>query len=296
MTTQNHAREYLSPAASPYQEPAVATSPEPATSTTPLTVPMVVPGQVIDSSVEPAARVNSRVEVGRDGVIQIHDDVLDEERTPVAEVTMDTFYAPSGSETTAQEHGTRRSLVTDMTLEVDLNAIADAVKRAQRSGGRPADPNDRIYVGREGEVIRGSEATGGERIAEVTGDTFYSRLASETEFAQSHMPRNTMRVSDGTYDGWHFSITNEFGDRYSLFLYYHPSYHVYRVALIEPRMGGHVDAHGTHLWPDGTLCLTHATGSGYSSMAATYAKAALWTRGASCYRRGYGFQFNVGQD
>ena len=42
--------------------------------------------------------------------------------------------------------------------------------------------------------------------------------------------------------------------------------------------------------------LTKRTGSGYPDMGETFAKAALWTRGASCYRRGYGFQFNMGQD
>jgi hypothetical protein len=236
----------------------------------------VIAGEVIASTVDNVPDVPSqvpRVEVGEGGVIQFRDDAT-EGREAVSEVTLDSFY-------------------------VDLNAIADAVKTAQQNDGHTTDPDKRVFVGSEGNLLMGDEATSAERVAEVTGDTFYAPpgLQQEGEFVRANMPRNTMHVSDGTYEGWHFTITNEFGDAYGLFLYYHPSYGVYRVALISPRMeGGVVDVHGTHLWPDGTLCLTHANGSGYPSMAATYAKAALWTRGASCYRRGYGFQFNVGQD
>ena len=330
---------------------------EPETSTALVPSNRIVPGEVVASSVTERPRQVSRIEVGRGGAIQFHDDTAAGRET-VTEVTTDTFYAEiPGAMAIGDRAPSRVSALTCLTLAVDLNAIADAVKAAQRNDGQATAPGERVYVGSEGELRMGNEASGGERIAEVTGDTFYlgpvnllavaqavrdaqgnsgqfvdpakrvyvgsegglyqgnmgtrgervsevtgdtffapSRLKTEAAFARSNMPRNTIRVSDGTYEGWHFTIKNEFEDSYSLFLYYHPSYGVYRVALIDPRMEGTVDAHGTHLWPDGTLCLTHATGSGYPSMGATYAKAALWTRGASCYRRGYGFQFNIGQD
>lgn len=298
MTNQDYARDRFAPTTMTRSDPDVATVPEPAAldCTVPRTV--VVPGEVVASSLEERPRPTSRIEVDRGGTIQIRDDES-AAREAVSEVTTDTFYVCVRSEITAPgSGGTRLSLLTDMTMTVNLDAIAEAVRAAQRNDGQPVDPSKRVYVGREGQLLQGNEATGGERIAEVTGDTFYaqSRHGTESAFVRSNMPQNTMRVSDGTYDGWHFTITNEFGDSYSLFLYYHAGFGVYRVALIEPRMGGTVDAHGGHLWPDGTLCLTHRTGSGYPSMGATYAKAALWTRGASCYRRGYGFQFNVGQD
>ena len=159
------------------------------------------------------------------------------------------------------------------------------------------EESKRIYVNKEGELCQGSEVTGENRLAEVAGDTFYAtRLEDETEFVRNHMPVNTRRTSDGTFDGWYFAITNEFGDTYGLFLYFHKGMGVYRVALVEPRLEGKADAHGGHLWADGHLCLTKRDGSGYKSIETTYAKAALWTRGMSCYRRGYGFQFNIGQD
>jgi hypothetical protein len=353
MTEQSHGREHIRPAASTEPEPLTTAFAEPDSSTAFLADATVVPGEVIASFTAEPSREVPRVEVGQGGTIQFHDDTPSGRET-VTEVTTDTFYA--GSSSGAERAPRRLSVLTSLTLPVDLNAIADAVKAAQRNNGQPADPDKRVYVGSEGEMRMGSEASTGERIAEVTGDTFYmsrvnldavakavrdaqrrdgrftdsdrrvyvdregglhqgsgsasdervsevtgdtffaSRRDNEAAFVRSNMPRNTTRVSDGTYEGWHFSITNEFGDSYSLFLYYHPSYGVYRVALIDPRMEGSADAHGTHLWPDGTLCLTHKNGSGYKKMGATYAKAALWTRGASCYRRGYGFQFNVGQD
>jgi hypothetical protein len=210
-------------------------------------------------------------------------------------------FAPTDS--TQRASGPDRvSVVTGLTFRVDLNKLRDALVDAQENGGQPTDPGKQIFVGREGELLMGNEATGTERVARVTSDTFYtawpqSRQEQETEFVRSNMPHNTVAQSDGTYDGWTFTIRNEFGDSYTLFMYYHPSYGVYRVALLDPHMeGGVVDAHGTHLWPDGHLCLTRQHGgSGYPTMAATYAKAAVWIRGASCYRRGYGFQFNDGQ-
>lgn len=295
MTNQSHAWDRFAPTAGRQQEPLTTTWAEPETSTAPMPGTRIVPGEVVASSVTEPPRQVSRVEVGQGGAILLHDDAAAGRET-VAEVTTDTFYTAITDKTAVGDRAASRvSVLTHLTLAVDLNAIADAVKSAQR--GEPTDPAKRVYVGSEGELLLGNEASGGERIAEVTGDTFYaSRLEKEAAFVHSNMPRNTVRVSDGTYEGWHYTITNEFGDSYSLFLYYHPSYGVYRVALIDPRMEGTVDAHGTHLWPDGTLCLTRASGSGYSSMGATYAKAALWIRGASCYRRGYGFQFNVGQD
>jgi len=237
---------------------------------------IAVPGQGARPAQAPPTAQVQQVEVSPGGAIQFRDG---EPRTRevLSEVTGDTFYDDS----------------------VDLNAIADAVRRVQVNGGEPLQQKDRIFVNRDGGLQMG-DAPGGDRVAEVTADTFYAmdaaRLAREVAFVHTGMPRDTIRASDGRVEGWHYTISNEFGDSYGLFLYYSQSYGVYRVALIDPKMEGTVDAHGSHLWPDGTLCLTKRNGSGYPSMDETFAKAALWTRGASCYRRGYGFQFNVGQD
>lgn len=302
MTNQNHAWDRFAPTTSMQPQPSQATFPEPETSVVAAPTDQVVSGEVIASSDAEAPRQTSRIEVGQDGSIQFHDETAPT-REPLTQVTTDTFYARTLDSLNAGRGGLDRvSMLTRLTFAVDLNKLRDALVTAQENGSQPTDPAKQIYVGREGELLMGNEATGAERIAEVTADTFYafyaqSRMEEESEFVRSNMPRNTVRVSDGTYDGWAFTISNEFGDAYKLFMYYHPSFGVYRVVLVDPQMeGGVVDAHGTHLWPDGHVCLTREhPGNGYPSMGQTYAKAAVWTRGASCYRRGYGFQFNKGQ-
>ena len=60
------------------------------------------------------------------------------------------------------------------TSKVDLKAIADEVKAAQRRDGRATNPGGQIYVGGEGDVFSGNEDMSGERIAEVSPDTFYA--------------------------------------------------------------------------------------------------------------------------
>jgi len=186
------------------------------------------------------------------------------------------------------------TVVGDTFYTLDLNAIQAATLAAQRNNGQVED-KDRVYVDQDGEVLLGSEVGDPSRAAEVVGDTFYARDLLAEARAIAKMPPS-VKVSDGTYEGYSYSITNRFEDKYDLFIYYHPTYSVYRVALVSPRLGGELDMHGGHLWSDGTLCLTRQRGSGYSSMEETYAKSALWTLGASLYRRGYGFQFNIGQD
>ena len=214
-------------------------------------------------------------------------------------VTTPSVYVTPNGELIASEpgadQGARLSTVVGDTFYVDLNVIQRAVLEQQRNGGQAAD-KDSVYVDNNGEVMLGSDVGDPSRASSVVGDTFYARdLAIEARTAQYKMP-SAVKVSDGTYEGYAYSIHNDFGDTYELFIYYDSAYRVYRVALVSPRMGGEWDPHGGHLWSDGTLCLTHNAGSGYPSMEQTYAKSVLWTYGASLYRRGYGFQFNVGQE
>ena len=209
--------------------------------------------------------------VGRDGRLRLSD-VDDDAR--IHDIVGDSFYAG-----------------------LDLNAIQRAALEAQRNGGQFADKDHGLYVGQQGEVMLGGEVGDSSRVSEVVGDTFYVRdTLEEDRVARTKMPAGTVYVSDGTYEGYAYSITNQFTDKYDLFIYHHPGFDVYRVALLSPRLGGQLDMHGGHLYSDGTLCLTRDSGSGYRKMEQSYAKSALWTLGASLYLRGYGFQFNVGQD
>lgn len=212
-----------------------------------------------------------QIEVSRGGAISLYEAQGAPERR-LSEVPSDTFYGR-------------------------LDDIANAVREAQANNGVPKDDASRIYTDRDGGIRLGTDVHPGERVSEVTPDTFFGRLSlvEEARFARDFMPSNTLHVA-APVEGWSFTITNELGDSYSLFMLWNDGFGCYQVLLISPRMdGGIVDSHGTHLWSDGTLCLTHRLGSGYPTMRATYAKAALWTRGASFFRRGHGFQFNIGQ-
>lgn len=245
-------------------------------------------GSAIAASSAPASSTTMDLSVIRQAV----------EGAPHGTSGLDVYVAPNGDVAArGQAPGAAARLSTvvgDTFYNLDLNAIQQATLAAQRNGGQVAD-KDRVYVDQNGEVMLGSDVGDPSRAAEVVGDTFFARDLLHEARATAKMPPS-VKVSDGTYEGYSYSITNRFGDKYDLFIYYHPTYSVYRVALVSPRLGGELDVHGGHLYSDGTLCLTKRHGSGYPSMEETYAKSALWTLGASLYRRGYGFQFNIGQD
>jgi hypothetical protein len=193
--------------------------------------------------------------------------------------------------------GGRLSRLTQITFYApDLNKIAETVRRNQQlATPDPTRPSDQLYATPEGEILTGTVVDpSNERLSRITQETFYSdnstRLVAEQLIAREKMPAGTVYATDGTYEGWVYTVTNEFADVYQLFLWYDPSVAQYKVSLISPPMAGNVSAHGCHLFSDGTLCLR--TAGGYPEMERAYARSVLWTRGASCYQRGYGFQFS----
>ncbi|MBL8929312.1 MAG: hypothetical protein JNL54_04235 [Kineosporiaceae bacterium] len=233
-----------------------------------------------DDPARPARRLGvlpAEVQVAPDGTISTQAAAADGvARGALSQVTAETFYMP------------------------DLNKIAAAIRDNMREGTTtPSDPARQILVDREGNIYSGDEIGGSARpLSQVTSETFYAwgdRSARELAIVQTKLPANTVHASDGDVDGWAYSITNEFGDTYTLFLWFDASNGTYKVSLVEPRLGGQVGVEDCHLYEDGTLCLKREGGPGYASMENAYARSVIWTRGASCYRRGYGFQFNLGQ-
>jgi len=224
--------------------------------------------------------------------------VLEQQRNGGAQVPeKDQLYADSNGEIVLGGEGrdtSRMAKVEADTFYVDLNAIQRAVLEQQRNGGAKVADKDQLYADSNGEIVLGGEGRDTSRMAKVEADTFFARDLAMEARTVAKMPAS-YKVSDGTYEGYVYKITNAFNDTYELFIYYHDGYQVYRVALISPRLGGEVNAHGCHLWPDGTICLTPLQGSGYPSMEETYSKSALWTLGASLFQRGHGFQLNAGQ-
>jgi len=217
---------------------------------------------------EPPARILVTADKG----IVLADTENEPER--LSEITQERFYAP------------------------DLNKIALEIRGNQQAGvDRPDDESRRLYVDKEGGILFGDEVgTNSGRLSEITQERFYARVASQTErdLVSAKLPDNARWASDGTYGGWVYSVSNEFEDTYELFLWQDPEDRTYKVSLISPDLTGQVGVHDCHLYSDGTLCLKRSGGPGYPSLETAYARAALWTRGASLYNRGYGFQFSEG--
>jgi len=205
--------------------------------------------------------------------------------------------------TTTRMGGRRHSALTRMTFHApDLSRVARDFRRNQELAATGQQPETQLYADDEGGILVGKvldrEAARQMRLSTIPPDTFYSgpatgapRHLKERRFAEESMPEGTTYASDGTYDGWVYEVRNEFGDRYQLYLWWDPANADYRVSLIEPGLAGNVDAHGCHLFSDGRLCLRH--GGGYAEMEHAYSRSVLWTRGASLYMKGQGFQFNI---
>ncbi len=119
------------------------------------------------------------------------------------------------------------------------------------------------------------------------------RRQRDAQTVARHFPSGTRWASDGKFSGWVYDITNEFGDPYRFFGYFDPTFSLYKVALLAPKLAGKVGAHEGHLFRDGLVCLNQR--GGCRELADAYARSALWCRGASLVRRGHGFQFNTGQ-
>lgn len=212
--------------------------------------------------------------VDPNGTILLREQVAVYSPRALSAVTSEVFYAP------------------------DLNRIAATIRSNQEQDNTdPSRRDQQLFVDKNGDILFGDQVDPrmAARVSRVTQETFYGRRDNERAIAAAKLPNNAFEASDGDVEGWVYNITNEFHDTYQLFIWYDRSDRTYKVSLVDPRLGGSVDVEDCHLYPDGTLCLKRGGGPGYSDMEAAYARSVLWTRGASCYRRGYGFQFNMGQ-
>jgi hypothetical protein len=186
----------------------------------------------------------------------------------------------------------------------DLNKIAEAARENQRRGEvDPSDPSRQMFTDTDGNILMGDQVdpARAERMSKIPQETFFAandspRLALERRIVEDKLPRTTFQASDGSTTGWVYPVTNEFGDDYKLFVWYDAGTATYKVSVVEPDLRGKVGVEDCHLYSDGTICLKQEGGPGYRNLEDAYARSVLWTRGASCYRRGYGFQFNAGQE
>jgi len=214
------------------------------------------------------------------------------------------YVDPAGNillrEQTAGLPASRLSPVTSKTFYApDLNRIAATIRENQAKNiTDPARSDQQLFVDEKGDILFGDQVDprSARRVSRVTQETFYSRWEDESAIVEAKLPEGTYFANDGEIDGWVYQITTEFNDVYTMYAWYDQSDATYKVSLIEPRLGGTVGVEDCHIFQDGTICLKREGGPGYRRLEDAYARSALWARGASCYRLGYGFQFNVGQE
>ena len=176
----------------------------------------------------------------------------------------------------------------------DLNRLRDIIRTAQTQGDSyPANPSERIAVGREGEIYAG-DAPGNTPLSKVQHGTFAignHREGRDQQYAQTHMPRNTTFIEQANARGWCYSFTSEMGRLYTMFAYFDGRN--YQVKLVEPRLEGTVGAHDGHLYSDGRLCLSESNSSGQPTLEEAYSKSVLWATGMDVVLQGYKFPFSI---
>ena len=122
----------------------------------------------------------------------------------------------------------------------------------------------------------------------------YPRLAADREFVRKSMPSRTKEVSINNIVGWSYQITCEFGNEYTLFLYFDGSR--YQVKCVFPEVEGkNYEIHKHHLFPDGRLCLD-PTSQGAPSIDYAYAKSVIWATGFSGFEASGKFHFSLNND
>ena len=114
------------------------------------------------------------------------------------------------------------------------------------------------------------------------------------------LPRAAVYLPQGPHHGWAYPLENEWGHRYQIWTGYDHLQDLWFSYAIDPAPPALLGAlcrypsiHDLHLFPDGRICLSAEIGC--LSLDRTFARTALWCRGASCVRSGLPFMFSVGQ-
>ena len=185
-----------------------------------------------------------------------------------------------------------------MSGNVDLNRLREMVIQNQQTNNeRPSEQNKKVFVDRDGNIREGRNTSSNEAgLSEVPQATFASsRLVEETNYARSHMPRNTRKfVTDEGVTGWVYEFDSEFKDNYCMFAYFDGSY--YQVLVIQPKVEGKWNsAHTGHIFSDGRICFGSNYNSGMPTLKDAYAKSVLWANGLSVATRTDFFPFSANQ-
>jgi hypothetical protein len=180
-----------------------------------------------------------------------------------------------------------------MSQPVDLNRLRELVLQNQAMGkDLPAERDKKVFVDRHGRIVL-NPRTGEEQVlSEVHQGVFAGlreRLARDKEVAARKLPPNTeFLVVDGV-PGWRYTIHDEFGQEYVMFLYFDGS--LYQVKVVYPEVEGRYSPHHGHLFPDGRICFGEQ--GGLPTLEQAYAKSVLWANGFTVFRMTGKFPFSL---
>jgi hypothetical protein len=180
--------------------------------------------------------------------------------------------------------------------KLDLNKLREKILDNQRDGkSLPAEQQDKVHVGREGEIVEGDSTDSQEsrKLSEVHQGTFYSRHEREREIVSEKLPHNTEYRIVGEVDGWLYSFNDEFGERYQMFAYYDSDTDRYQVKVVFPEVEGEYNPHNGHLYSDGRICFKKGGGSGMRTLEKAYAKSVLWASGFTFFQEEGTFPFSI---
>lgn len=160
--------------------------------------------------------------------------------------------------------------------------LAEAQRRHARAQGNGWTLSD-VVVTKDGRIaMREEERT--HTVSRVTTQIFAASMEEqEAERVDRHLPTNTTKVGDG----WAYTVTNEFGDVFDLYIYWDRYTRCYRVRLLAPDLERLGEVHRHHLYGDGHLCLSDNLGSGQRRINNAYAESVQWCNGIGAVLRGH---------
>lgn len=118
-----------------------------------------------------------------------------------------------------------------------------------------------------------------------------ARIDRDAQDVGRYLPTNTRSAEFGGVHGWAYDFQNDLGDRYRMWVYYHPKTSLYRVKMVEPAVVGPVDAHLEHFFDNGDLCLTRDIGT--RTLRHAYSRSVAFSIGWSWWQRRGTFPFNL---
>jgi hypothetical protein len=160
--------------------------------------------------------------------------------------------------------------------------VAELERRHQNAIAQGWEVSD-IVVKPDGRIATVQETRGEVTVSRVTTQIFAYVPWDEAELVRRHLPADTTRHGNG----WAYTVQNEYGDRFELYLYYDEYVRAYRVRLLAPAVEQVADGHKTHLYGDGHLCLSPAGSGGQHMLNNAFAESVLWCNGIGAISRGH---------